>query len=1326
MLKKKNSISKLRRIALRKPTKEQLFELRAIIILGVISMFIFLFWFFQPENRGSSWLYWMLTSALLFKLFRWLHEWFHYFSISYPEPPQLLEEKHWTVDMLTTYCKGEPYEMVIKTLKAMKAVTYPHTTYLCDEADDSYLKKICDTLGVVHVTRQVKIDAKAGNINNALKQATGEITVILDPDHIPYPNFLNVVLPYFNNDKIGFVQVVQAYYNHEESKVARGAAEQTYQFYGPLMMGMNSYGTAQAIGANCTFRRAALDSIGGHAPGLAEDMHTSMLLHAAGWESVYVPEVVARGLVPSSISAYYSQQLKWSRGTFDLLVNVLPKIFTKLKWKQKFHYFILPFHYLNGFVTLFDILIPVLALLLAKPVWKTSLPDFMLLFLPLLIMALLIRVYSQRWLASKEERGLHLTGGVLRMGTWWIYIMGFVLTIFRKKIPYIPTPKDNEILNEWKHSLINFIAGIICLVAIPIGLIKDWSPYSIFMAAFSLINALCLLYVCWIGQQHLITYIKHSIAIGKSFYKFADNIKHTLHRSYLFTTKFLCKRAIVFALLAFIFVSGNGYRIQLSNPVLNEAEISAPAEKKTGGFYTGIFIPDVEDQNSLTPVLNIEKLINNKFEIVSLYQSWGPKSLEHFPIELLRKIRKNGSIPMITWEPYSHNFPELSSDKNLSVDWRVFDGILSGKLDKYIMAYALKIRDFGEPVMIRFAHEMDNPAYPWSFYGGGNTPDEYIHAHQYVVKFFNKMGATNVTWVWNPWEEDAVEKYYPGNDFVDWIGVTNLNYGLANSSGKWVGFEDLYKPFHDRIMAFNKPVMLSEFGSTNYGGARAEWFKDAFEKIQTTYTEIKSVVLFYHNDDKNWGATKWRPSDGSKGINWTFKNDYNSVSTLKTILNQEPFNQKPSLKTKTLFDETSTVQYKSPFIRNSYPDFELVVDSQPFFIKGVAYNVGEDWRDGNIPLTRSRLEDDFTLIKEMGANTVRRYATSMYDYNVLNVAEEKKLKVLFGFWFESKINYLTDDKKKQEYEEEVLNTVREYKDRSAILGWNLGNEVWGLLKQYYQQPYLTIVRNEYARFLEDLAKKIHAIDPAHPVFAVGENSKHLPGEFYGLHVLSPSIDVFGINSYYEDQISILQNIQYIADTTRPYLISEYGPQGYWDSYFSRFDENNRLIEDAGSVKAKLYQDRWDKYIEGKKGMNVGGIAYTWQDRMEGTFTWFGLMDYKSRLKPAYFALKNKWTGDSSVTNFKDVYIYSPKDKLKPGAKCTFYAISEELKTSNQHYEWLLCSDDFVIYKTHFILEDNDRRVSFTIPEGKKGLRLYLFVADENNNRVNTASIPVLK
>ena len=799
---RKNYFAQLRRMAMRKPTRHEIFEIRILIILGIISMIYFLVWFFQPENKGASWLYWMLTAALIFKILRWLHEWYHYFNVSYPESPAVNVSKLWKVDMFTTYCEGEPYDMIISMLSAMKEVHYPHTSYLCDEANDSFLKAKCLELGVIHVTRNEKVHAKAGNINNALLQASGEICVILDPDHLPSPRFLDVVLPYFTDNKIGFVQVVQAYYNQNESAVARGAAEQTYQFYGPLMMGMNSYGTAQAIGANCTFRRSALDSIGGHAAGLSEDMHTAMCLHAEGWKSVYIPEVLAYGLVPSTISAYYKQQLKWSRGTFELLFTVYPKLFNKFTWRQKIHYLTLPFHYLNGIVTSFDILIPLLALFLAKPVWKISVPDFMILFLPLLTMSLLIRIYSQRWLTSKKERGMHLTGGVLRMGTWWIYLLGLFCTILRKDIPYIPTPKSHEQRNDFKNSFINLIAALICLVAIPIGLIIDWSPYSIFMASFSMINAICLLYIVWIAQLNSIQSMS-SIFLNNLFisglYKGLINF---LHNSYLYASFIIRKRAIPIAILVFLFASGSNYKIQSYNPVFDE-KINLPTSKmEGGGFYTGIYIPQIETEDSIKKVIDLEKIINNKFEIVSIYQSWGPQSLKNFPHSLLSNIRKQGSIPMITWEPYAHNFPEFKNDKNLSIDWRIFDGILKGKFDGYIMNYALKIRDFGEPVMIRFAHEMDNPSYPWSFYGGGNTPEEFILAYQYVVKYFNKMGATNVSWVWNPWEEDAIEKYYPGDDFVDWIGLTNLNYGLANSNGKWVGFEDLYKPFHDKIIKF--------------------------------------------------------------------------------------------------------------------------------------------------------------------------------------------------------------------------------------------------------------------------------------------------------------------------------------------------------------------------------------------------------------------------------------------------------------------------------------------------------------------------------------------
>lgn len=1316
----------LRRRVLRKPTKGEKLEIKILIIISLFSMMLFLLWFFESGNMGVSWLYWLLTSALLFKMLRWLHEWYHYFAVSYPQPPITMPEINWSVDMLTTYCAGEPYDMVLDTLKAMVAVTYPHTTYLCDEANDPFLKAKCLEMGVIHVTREVKVNAKAGNINNALKTATGEICVILDPDHTPFPYFLDVVLPYFHNPKIGFVQVVQAYKNYNENAVANGAAQQTYQFYGPLMMGMNSYGTAQAIGANCTFRRDALDSIGGHAPGLAEDMHTAMQLHAAGWKSVYVPEVLALGLVPSSISAYYKQQLKWSRGTFELLFTVYPKLFRKLDLRQKIHYFTIPLHYLSGFVTIFDILIPVIALFYALPVWKINVPDFLTMFLPLWAMALLVRSYAQRWLAQKHERGMHLVGGVLRMGAWWVFIVGFFCTIFRIGIPYIPTPKDNEISNDWKSSIINIVFLVICMLAIVIGLQVDWSPYSIFMASFSFINVICLSYIIMIGQQKFILKLKGKLRNTKLICNFIPIISRFVNKTSSFFSYYFRRYAVVIGVILFFVVTGNEYLIKNYNPQYNVTEIAPENKSITGGFYTGIYMPEIKDVPSLSGATTVESNLDTHFDIVSIYQSWGPNSIDSFPLDLLNSIREKGSIPMITWEPYSRNFPEFKNDKSLSVDWRVFDGILSGKFDKYILAYATQIRNYGEPVMIRFAHEMDNPAYSWSFYGGGNTPEEFINAHRYIVKFFNKVGASNVTWVWNPWEDDNLEKYYPGDDFVDWIGLTNLNYGLANSNGSWVNFEDLYLPFHKKIIKYNKPVMLSEFGCTDFGGNRAGWFKDAFSKIGTVYPEIKSVVFFYSDRDKNWGATKWRPADGSSIINWTFNNDQSSANAIKQAFNDKPFNERPFLKSGELFSKTKETDYHSKFIKNAYPDFQLIVDNKPFFIKGVAYNVGQDWRDGNVPLVISRIEEDFSLIKKMGANTIRRYSSDIYNSNTLKVAEENNLKIMFGFWFENEIDYATDKKKMEEYEGEVLSTVQKYKDNSTVLCWTLGNEVWGLLKQNYNQPYLTVVRNEYVRFIEKLAAKIHKLDPNHPVFAVGENSKHLPGEFYSFRKLAPSIDVLGINSYYEDQISVLPNIQYLTDTLRPYMVSEFGPQGYWDSYFSEFDENDRIVEDPGSVKAELYSKRWDQYIEGKKGMNIGGVAYTWRDRMEGTLTWFGLMDYKGRLKPTYYSLMEKWTGVKNNYDSADVYIYSPKGKIKEGKTCTFYAISESIAKENFTYEWVLCADDYIIYKTNLNIAEGGRRVSFEIPAGKRKLRLYLFVTDEKNVNVKTASFAILK
>src|SRR4051794_4818784 len=112
------------------PTRQERISLRLLIFLGSAALVVFVSWFFSENRVGNKYLYWPLTFAFLYKLFRKVHEWYHYYDLSVPKTKPL--KRKYTVDILTTWCPGEPREMVITTLKAMQAITYPHTSYLCD------------------------------------------------------------------------------------------------------------------------------------------------------------------------------------------------------------------------------------------------------------------------------------------------------------------------------------------------------------------------------------------------------------------------------------------------------------------------------------------------------------------------------------------------------------------------------------------------------------------------------------------------------------------------------------------------------------------------------------------------------------------------------------------------------------------------------------------------------------------------------------------------------------------------------------------------------------------------------------------------------------------------------------------------------------------------------------------------------------------------------------------------------------------------------------------------------------------------------------------
>jgi cellulose synthase (UDP-forming) len=221
------------------------------------------------------------------------------------------------------------------------------------------------------------------------------------------------------------------------------AAEQTYGFYGPTQMGLFGRNCAVAIGANCTFRRAALASAGGHGVGLAEDLISAIRIHAAGWKSVYNPVVVSRGLVPEDLGSFCKQQLKWARGVHEVLFAEVPRLFSKLSFWQKLSYCTIGTYYTVGFTTLVYLLIPYFYLFFGVLPANMVFIEFLHYGLPVLVISVLVYLYVQLWMCHPaDERGLHWRGMVLKFACWPVFFMGLVLSLVDKDIPYIPTAKQ--------------------------------------------------------------------------------------------------------------------------------------------------------------------------------------------------------------------------------------------------------------------------------------------------------------------------------------------------------------------------------------------------------------------------------------------------------------------------------------------------------------------------------------------------------------------------------------------------------------------------------------------------------------------------------------------------------------------------------------------------------------------------------------------------------------------------------------------------------------------------------------------------------------------
>ncbi|MCX4670055.1 cellulose synthase catalytic subunit [Streptomyces sp. NBC_01381] len=266
------------------------------------------------------------------------------------DPIPVVPEPGTRVAFLTTYVPGkEPLAMVRATLEGATRIRHdgPLDIWLLDEGDDDEAKALCAELGVRHFTRNGvpewnreqgvhKARTKHGNYNAWLAMHGGgyDFFASVDTDHVPLPNFLERMMGYFRDEDVAFVVGPQVYGNYD-TPVTKAAESQQFLFHALIQRAGNRYRAPMFVGTNNVVRIKALLQIGGLYDSITEDMATGFELHRhknpatrRHWRSVYTPDVLAVGEGPAFWTDFFTQQMRWSRGTYETLF--------KQYWKAPF------------------------------------------------------------------------------------------------------------------------------------------------------------------------------------------------------------------------------------------------------------------------------------------------------------------------------------------------------------------------------------------------------------------------------------------------------------------------------------------------------------------------------------------------------------------------------------------------------------------------------------------------------------------------------------------------------------------------------------------------------------------------------------------------------------------------------------------------------------------------------------------------------------------------------------------------------------------------------------------------------------------------------
>lgn len=359
--------------------RTHLFQMKwAIVALGLILGLRYLYWrglyTLNTEDTLSTSISWILYFA---EIYGFLALVLFYVQVAKPTSRSAVplgEKDLPTVDIFVTVY-NESLDVLYRTLVGCMAMDYPDSrkgVYVLDDGPREEVKRLAEQLGCQYVSRPTNEHAKAGNLNHGLTQSSGEFVMVLDCDHVPVRTFLKETIGFFKDPKVALVQTPHYFYNPDtfqrNLRLEREIVNEQDLFFYVIQPGRDGFNSSFYAGTGGVFRRSALQEIGGfQVKTLTEDLHTSMVLHARGYQSVYLNKILAAGLAPESYRSYLKQRQRWTRGGIQVFLMDNPLWKRGLTFMQRMNYFGSTFYFFHGWARLVYLAAPLSYLLLGYP-----------------------------------------------------------------------------------------------------------------------------------------------------------------------------------------------------------------------------------------------------------------------------------------------------------------------------------------------------------------------------------------------------------------------------------------------------------------------------------------------------------------------------------------------------------------------------------------------------------------------------------------------------------------------------------------------------------------------------------------------------------------------------------------------------------------------------------------------------------------------------------------------------------------------------------------------------------------------------------------------